>query len=95
MCGFLRESPGGSRPAGVAFPRRRDASTGPVDDRRPALRATWQRGRMTQRSAIRKFELTGPFTRRDALEGGLSDRQLQGDDFRRLFQGVYVPCTCR
>lgn len=34
--------------------------------------------------------LHGPFTRVDALESGLSARVLEGVQFRRLHQGVYV-----
>ena len=36
-------------------------------------------------------DLGHPFTRRAGLHAGLTDAQLQGERFRRLFQGVYVP----
>ncbi len=38
-------------------------------------------------------DLDGPITRRAALSVGISDRELQGPRFRRLFHGVYVPAT--
>ena len=37
--------------------------------------------------------LRGPFTRADALESGISARVLEGVQFRRLHQGVYVHRT--
>ncbi|NRQ49103.1 DUF559 domain-containing protein [Aeromicrobium stalagmiti] len=39
------------------------------------------------------FSPAGPFHRRDALDAGVTDTQLRGRRYRRLFQGVYVLAT--
>ena len=36
------------------------------------------------------FDIRVPFTRQQGLAAGLTDHQLQGTSFRRLFQGVYA-----
>ncbi len=39
------------------------------------------------------LDTTRPFTRATALSGGLSDRQLAGPGYRRVYPGVYVAST--
>ena len=37
------------------------------------------------------MSLTGPFTLRQGLDAGLSERVMRGPGYRRLFHGVYAP----